>query len=177
MKKVKIKITSTSPLLMNNRPMEETSNEKVKKKGDVYDPIAEAEKKAHFDKEIGYYIPSDMIEGSLREGAKNVSKGRGNYKKTILSSVFSENDKIPLNRKDYDTIDKRWGTHPSTGNGILVSRVRFDKWETEFELSFDENRVDSKTLKAIIVEAGEVIGIGSYRPKFGRYKLEKFEIQ
>lgn len=175
--KAHVKIVGKAPLLMNRRPMEDADTDKVKKKGETIDPKEDAEKKAYLDPNIGYYVPSGMIEASLREAGKNIKKGRGSMRKTVESSVFSEQEKIPLNRKDYDAIDKRFGTHPSTGNGILISRIRFDRWQLEFDLNFNETRVDEKTLKAIIEEAGAFNGIGSYKPKFGRFDLVEFGVE
>lgn len=173
MQKVRIKIESNAPLLMNKWPLPEPGA--VKKKGEIPEPKEDAEKKSHFDPKLGYYVPNDVIEGSLREAGKNIKSGRSSLKKTVQSSVFVPQEKIYLDRKDYDMIDSRYGRHPSTGNGILVSRVRFDKWALSFEVEFDEARISKNTLKALVEEAGAVIGIGSYRPKFGRFKLVEFE--
>lgn len=173
MKSVKVNIEGLSPLLMNKRPMEDA--EQTKKKSDVYDPKEDAEKKSHFDSDVGYYIPSDMLEASFREAGKNIKNGRSSSKKLVMSSVFVSEEKVSLKRKDYDEIDKRWGTHPSTGNSVLVSRVRFNKWSVTFTLTYDENRISVKKVKEILDEAGAANGIGSYKPKYGRFKVCEFE--
>lgn len=175
MRTATVKIKSKAPLLMNRRPLEEETT--VKKKGQPFDPKEDAEKKSYFDDKLGYYIPSDMIEGVLREAGKNIKNGRASYKKAVMCSVFCSQEKIPLNRKDYDEIDKRFGTHPSTGNGVLVARVRFDEWTLSFDLNFDDTRVDDAVLRALLEEAGAVVGIGSYKPKFGRFEVLEFKVQ
>jgi copper chaperone CopZ len=173
MKSIKVKIEGLSPLLMNRRPMEDA--EITKKKSDVYDPKEDAEKKAHFDSRMGYFVPSDMLEACFREAGKNVKNGRSSSKKLVMSSVFVSEEKVSLSRKDYDEIDKRWGTHPSTGNSVLVSRVRFNKWNLTFTITYDENRISLKKVKEIVDEAGAANGIGSYKPKHGRFKVSEFE--
>jgi hypothetical protein len=176
MRSVKVKIVGTSPLMMNRRPLDENEGEKVKKKGVTMDPVEDAERKSWNDPKIGYYIPSDMIEGCLREAGKNFKSGRGSLKNTILASVFCADEKVSLGRKDYDEVDKRWGTHPSTGNSVLTSRVKFNKWEATFTINYDESKIDDKTMKGLLEEAGTCKGIGSYRPKFGRFKVAKYEV-
>lgn len=176
MRSVKVKIVGTADLLMNRRPLDENEGEKVKKKSVQIDPVEDAERKSWKDPKIGYYIPSDMIEGCLREAGKNFKSGRGSLKNTILSSVFCADEKVPLGRKDYDEVDKRWGTHPSTGNSVLTSRVKFKNWQATLTINYDENKIDDKTMKSLLEEAGSCKGIGSYRPKFGRFKVEKYEI-
>jgi len=177
MKKVKVQLVSIAPMLMNKRQMISEEAALAKKKSDVIDPKVDAENKSHHDPKIGYYIASDQIEGCMREAGKNLKKGRGSLKKTILSSVFCDDEKIPLGRKDYDEIDRRFCTLPSTGAGVLINRVRFNSWKAKFVLTFDETRISEKEVKACLEEAGAVTGVGSYRPKFGRFKIESFEVQ
>lgn len=173
MKSIEVTIESQAPFLMNHRPMDES--DEAKKKTDVYDPKIDAERKSHFDPKAGYYVPSDMLEACWREAGKNIKNGRASSKKLVMASMFVDQEKVSLGRKDYDAIDKRWGTHPSTGNSVLVSRLRFDRWKVSFTINYDESRITPKRVKEIIQEGGSVIGIGSYRPKFGRYKVTSFD--
>lgn len=168
MKSLEVVIEGIAPLLMNKRPPEEP--DQTKKKSDVYDPKTDAEKKAHYDPKIGYYIPSEMLEAAWREAGKNIKDGRSSSKKVVMASVFVAEEKVPLGRKDYDAVDSRWATLPSTRASILCSRVRFDRWKLTFSINYDDARISEKKVRAIIEEAGAVIGIGSYKPKFGRYK-------
>jgi hypothetical protein len=180
MKEVEVTIVGVSPLLMNKRPM--VAEDEIKKKGDVIDAKTDALKKAHYDPKLGFYIPGDMIEAALREAGKNVKKGRGSASKTVTCSVFCKEDKIFL-AKEYSDIDIRWGTHPSTGNSVSVHRCRFDNWKLTFTLQFNADRIDEKTVKFLIQEAGDIAGIGSYKPaskkggKYGRWKLDKFVVK
>lgn len=180
MTEVEVSITGVSPLLMNKRPM--VDENEVKKKNEIIEAKSDALRKAHFDEKIGFYIPGDMIEASLREAGKNVKKGRGTVSKTITYSVFCKDDKNFL-AKEYSDIDVRWGTHPSTGNSVAVYRCKFDNWKLKFTLLVNEDRIDMKTVKFLIEEAGDVCGIGSYKPaskkggKYGRWKLDKFIVK
>jgi hypothetical protein len=44
----------------------------------------------------------------------------------------------------------------------------------EFTIKYDAERIGKDTLKQILEEAGATKGIGDYRPKFGRFKVERF---
>lgn len=174
MKNVKVKIFGTASLLMNRMP-QATAEKVIKKKTDVINPLEDATKKAYHDEENGFYLPSDMIEGCLREAGKNIKSGRGTLKKIVLASIFCKTEKVKL-KCEKKGVDSRFSIHPSTGNGVMCNRMRFDGWSVEFELEFDEERVDPKTLEELIIEGGKVIGMGSYRPKFGRFKLDEFKL-
>jgi len=178
---VKVRIEGISPLLMNKRPPEEVGV--VKKKSQTFDKTEDALRKAHFDEKIGFYIPCDMIQAAIREAGAKIKVGRGSAKKLTAYSLNVKEEQIPLGRKDHDAIDTRWGTHPSTGNSVAVSRVRFDKWALDFTLVINEDRMELSMAKAIVEEAGDVCGIGSYKPanknpgKYGRFRLVKWDIE
>lgn len=165
--KVKVKIVGTSSLLMHR-----FSGVKKDTKKDVQYTVEGDMADGLYQDENGCYAPSTWIEATLREAAKNFKKGKGNQKTTILSSVFVEEEKIPLKEKyePYTTavVVQR--------NRILKSRPKFDNWSLEFTLNFDSERIDSSMLKNILVEAGAIKGIGTWRPKFGRFKVEKFDV-
>jgi hypothetical protein len=173
MEKVKVKIAGVAPLLMNRFVMEQSDETKAKRRDEQYDPKDDAEKALYKDEKIGCYAPSTWIEACLRETAKEFKgKGKSSLKTTILSSVFMEPEKIPLNKETYDDIDLR--PVVIQRNRVVKGRPRFNSWELEFAINFNEERIKKETLKQILEEAGTTKGIGDYRPKFGRFKVVKF---
>jgi hypothetical protein len=174
METVKVKIEGIAPLLMNRFAVVAPDDEKAKRRDEGFSVEKDAEKALYKDDGIGCYAPSSWIEASLREAAKEFKgKGRASQKMTILSSVFVDPDKIPLNKKTYDEIDVR--PVVIQRNRIVKGRPKFNKWELSFTLSYDEKRIKKDTLKQILEEAGATKGIGDYRPKFGRFKVVKFD--
>jgi hypothetical protein len=171
MKQIKVRIKGTAPLLLNR--FNKRNDDEAKKKDKEYDSTTEANTVNYFDETIGCYVPSTQLEASMREAAKNFKKGKGNYKPIILSSVFVEPDKVPLNKRIYDEIDSRFARIQR--QGIIKSRPRYNDWELSFNITYDENRVTAATLRSILDEAGQIKAIGDYRPKFGRFKVEEFE--
>ena len=171
MKNAKVKIKGTSPMLVHKFNMEKSE----KKKDKVYVPEEDAAKALYKDEKIGCYVPSTWIESALREAGKNFPKQKSNYKNTIQSSVMVEEDKIPLNKDTWDEIDMR--PVVIQRQRIVRSRPKFNNWELTFNVKFDDARITGDMLKDILVEAGSCKGIGDYRPKHGRFSVEKFEVK
>lgn len=168
-----VKIRGVAPLLMNRFAMDKGDQEQAKRRDEQFDPKEDAEK-ALYRNSKGCYAPSTWIEACLRDTAKEFKgKGRGSLKSTVLASVFVEPEAIPLNKQTYDEIDQRPAVIQR--QRIVKSRPRFNSWELEFAVHFDEKRIRLETLKQILEEAGQTKGIGDYRPKFGRFEVVKFE--
>jgi len=170
----KVKIVGIAPLLMNRFAMEKTDESKAKRRDEKYDITEDANNALYKEKGIGCYAPSTWLEACLRDTAKEFKgKGKGSLKATILSSVFVEPEKIPLKKDTYDEID----TRPVViqRNRVVKGRPRFNSWELKFTINFNEDRIRKDTLKQILEEAGATKGIGDYRPKFGRFRVESFE--
>lgn len=169
MKKLIVKIKGKAPYLMHRYAPRDKSDII---KGEI-DYSQEVLRTVYYDEKIGYYIPSTQIEAALREAAKIFKlKGKQNFKKIIMASVYIESDKIPLNKK-YDEIDSRFVKVQR--QGIVRYRARFNSWEVKFIILFDEERINITTLKQILIEAGISHGIGDYRPKFGRFEVINFK--
>ena len=153
--------------------MEEENEEKAKRRDEKFDPKEDAEK-ALYRNAKGCFVPSSWIEAALRDTAKEFKgKGKASLKTTILASVFVEPEEIPLGKKMYDEVDRRPAVIQR--QRIVKSRPRFNSWEIEFNINFDESRIKKETLKQILDEAGQSKGIGDYRPKFGRFQVVSFE--
>jgi len=172
MEKVSVRIKGIAPLLSNKFDIAEDDG-KAGRKDKQYIPKEEADKLMYFDDEIGCYAPSTWIEASIREASKGFKQGRGTFKNTILASVFIDKEKIPLKKKTYDEIDRRFARIQR--NGIVKCRPRFNSWELEFDINYESGRISKENLELILREAGATKGIGDYRPKFGRFEVVFFE--
>lgn len=55
---------------------------------------------------------------------------------------------------------------------IMRNRVRIPAgWEATFELTLDNSILDLTEIESILKDAGHRIGVGDYRPKFGRFQV------
>ena len=173
MKKVNVKIKGVAPLLQHRFPLEEHGQNKSKSKKKVYDPKEEADKALYKNKK-GIYEPSEHVWGAMiKASTKFKFEGKKTYKDIIKGGIVVEPDAIPLNRKDYDEIDAR--AVVVQRSRVVRWRPKFNKWELSFDiLILDDDNLAPSTLKEILEEAGKV-GIGDFRPRFGRFQVTHFE--
>jgi len=175
--RVRVEIEGVCPLLMNRFVLEEA--EEVKKKGEVIDKKKECEKKMYRD-EDGCYIPSTWIEAMLVNAGKRVKKGIGTYRED-MKTVIVEPQKIPLLKKEngerYKTYDEMLVV-PVVVQRQRIPRARpqFNSWKAKFDIIFDHEIISVEALKKILEIGGKMVGIGDWRPKYGRFKVTKFEI-
>jgi hypothetical protein len=46
-------------------------------------------------------------------------------------------------------------------------------WSILFELEFDDSIINEESVLKAAVDAGALIGLGDWRPKFGRFTVER----
>lgn len=184
MKKYKVKIVGITPYMqhrMDDQKLEEWEKNRklIIERNDV---AKEDQVRAEFhsyNDEKGFYIPSEQIKGSLINAGAMVKSKVGNSKKSMKNIVagmfFIEEEKLRL-PKTY-IIDKRSAVNRNIKARVICIRPKWEKWEVEFTLLIDNDTITEETIKEIITNAGNFIGIGSFRPtnngSFGRYKLNK----
>ncbi len=166
---IKVKIKGVAGLLQHRLNLEQDAASKRKKS--VFNAEEEAIKAVYQD-DNGYYVPSSWIEGMMVKSATDI-KMPGSGKKTLKNAtrggVFVTDDKIRLSNKEYE-VDVRAVVNPSTRGRILRARPLFKEWELEFTLSvINEKDFDVHTIKEILDNGGQYVGIGDYRPKYGRF--------
>lgn len=126
------------------------------------------------------YIPSDQIRGSLI-GAGSMVKakvgGRSKSMKQVVAAMFMVSpDHIEI--PDYDSVDKRSTVNRSVKARVIVIRPKWSTWEASFDLNVMNDTITKETILAILENAGDYIGIGSFRPTnngmFGRFSVKDF---
>ena len=173
-----VTIEGLAPLMHNRYPLEEAGKPKTKTKGKVFNAIEAAEKCLYKTVDGTIYQPADHIEGALIEvGSTIVKTGRTTYKTDMKTNIQVNPQEIPFpNGKEY-TVDVRTGVIPATGGRVPIARPRWDKWQFTFTITvFNTHDTAEETLKALLDTAGKTKGIGTYRPKFGRFKVTSFEL-
>lgn len=181
MKKFKITIRGIAPLLQAKHltPQEEKellvrqNNPKLKTK-DLTDE-EQFEMHAYKNSEGKFYQPSEMIEAAMVKAAVNFKmEGKKSYKDVIKGGIIVDPNEIEHKIQSV-VIDARWGRNKNTGGAIWVVRPKFDNWELDFELQLlQDERVAAETIKDILAYAGLYVGIGAWRPKFGRFEVIEF---
>lgn len=175
MKKVRVTIEGTSPLLMNRYNVEaELARQKGKRITKTYDPKEEAEKAAYFSakgkKEL--IIPSGILYAALLNASSFHKIGRRSAKSILAGSLRFQDlkggEEISLGTNKYE-VDTRPVVIQRAR--VLKSRARLDKWKASFEIIYNEDLIaDAEIIKTVLKEAGLRIGLMDFRPaKSGWY--------
>jgi hypothetical protein len=175
MREYEVSIKGIVPL-MHERFSGATSSKHKKK----YDPKEECEKKLYRNKDGKIFQPAIHIEGALINAATNFQmKGRKSYKDFFKSSVIIMPQeiffKIPEDPENYE-IDER--PVVIQRSRVLTWRPKWNDWEFDFSIKvLQDAMIDDSTVKEILEHAGAYVGIGSFRPKFGRFEVIKFQLK
>ena len=170
--KYSVTVRGISPLLSNRMDIEPIK--KKKKAGEGYDNQGDAEKALYKDDGV-ICQPSIHFEAAMVKAASNYKipgAGKKTYKDAFKGGIIINPlmipHKIPIWKLDLQSV--------VVGRArIIRARPRFDSWELDFEITNIDERILQDVIKDCLVDAGKFVGIGDYRPKFGRFEVIKFE--
>lgn len=183
----RITITGTMGLLMHNgrlvNPLDPMTkelsrlNKKQKKTEEDYQAIARAEFLAslYTDGDIGPYIPSDNIWRCLYDGAKKSKRGPRVKEGVLITTMVN-----PLQYSGPREASSLWDDEnfrhfaPARVSTSRVMRCRpfFSSWSVEADGIIDTGVLELDDLKQIADTAGQLIGLGDWRPKYGRFTAD-----
>lgn len=187
MQTIKLKATGLSPLLMHSdrfanpldpltRAHKELTAKRKKTDADHQD-IAKSEwlGSLYHDHGVGVFIPGQNIDATLIGAAKLRKLGTH-----IKRAAICVDDMIKLQYDgpkdpqklfaDGRFIDVR-GVKVGTAK-IMRCRPKFNNWSIEFSVMLDEELMNPAELIQIAHDAGRMIGLCDYRPRFGKFTVE-----
>lgn len=177
--RVKVEVKGISPLLQNRFPIEDfMEGNRTTQKGKgadkrIYDPQEESLKRLYKTSEGEIYQPAEHFEKSMEKAAVNFKmKGRKTFKDAIQAGVIVTPFAIIHKIQKWE-IDLRRVV--IQGKAILRARPMFPEWELSFNLECIDDRIRPEEIKDILDYAGKFVGVGDFRPKFGRFMVTKFE--
>ena len=186
---IKAKLIGKAPLLMHNGQLADPLNpfaialaasvkSSSKKTGAG---IAETRKYEWFGSlyldEAGHVcIPADMVLAMAIMGAKKSKQGMN-----AKSGVYTNKSSFKLEYKgpkdpnklyeDPRFVDCRGAKVPSGGR-VMRTRPVFREWAVEIEMVIDTEVIDTNEVCIALDKAGQLIGLGDFRPRFGRFEVE-----
>lgn len=188
---VSVTIEGTAPLLQHRFPMPEleTMSKGASKSTGSKDYSVEWKEYFYADFDNKIFQPASHIEGSMIKAAvsfKITGKGRKTYKELFKAAVFVTPDEIYHNGYtvpddlDLDAdkplyLDMR----PVVIQRSRVVRIRpafAPGWKLDFDIEVIDDEVHHNLLQDVLTHAGKTVGIGDYRPRFGRFNVVKFEV-
>ena len=184
MAKFKVEIEGTSDYLQNKMVMATKEEQKAKSKltGSVKGQEAidmHYEEKVYRAEDGSCYIPSTHLEGAMIKAATEYiipGKGKKTWKDIFKGLVICTENKIQFSPKKKNPDEKYEAItrNPATGGRNVTIRPLYAAgWKAEFEIDCLDEAIDSDLLAEILGRAGQYKGIGDYRPKFGRFQVNK----
>ena len=190
LKTIRFRITGIRPLLMHNGLLADPTNPTVIAMKRI---TAKKNKKTEADHEElarlewigGLYrgasgelvIPADNIERCIQDGAKKSRLG-----KDCQAAVFCVESEVPIEHADLKgeveslygkpAFTLRKGVKVTTSRVIRVRPMIPTGWTMTFNLEYDETIINRKSIEQAARDAGALIGLGDWRPKFGRFTVE-----
>jgi hypothetical protein len=178
-----ITLTGTSPLLMHNsrlsNPLDPATKAlkkvtgKRNKTDDDHEQIARLEfaGSLYLDPDIGPYIPGENISRCLVDGAKLTKMGV-----KVTRGVFISTDVNPLSYDGPRSDEGLWqaGYRHMASVKIGTSRTMrcrpwFPEWCVQADGVLDPSVLELDDIASIADNAGSLIGLGDWRPRFGRF--------
>lgn len=171
--KIKVKVSGTRPLLQNNF-FENDNGGGAAKKGQVYDDQIEAEKRLIKNKQGLICQPSTHFEASMVKSATDFKfSGKKTYKELFKAGIFVDPLLIPHDSQEW-VIDRQLVVINRAR--IMRARPRFEEWSMSFEISIRDDRIQPLIVKQILENAGKYYGVGDYRPRFGLFVVDEFQV-
>lgn len=189
----KVTIEGTRPLLMHNGrladPLDQAAKAlkvaTLKKSKTDEDQIEiariEFEGGLYWDKNAGPYIPSDNLQAMLIEGAKKRRLGKA-FECMVEVLIPSNLDGYKLEYKgprDPSTLWKQgWYLRKGAsvhGSKVMRTRPRFPQWSISFEIEILDDGPEPEIVQQALVDAGSLVGLGDWSPRYGRFSLESFK--
>lgn len=172
-KEVKVRIKGTCDYLQNKRTVEAEITEKA---GEP-DYSESWKQKMYRDEETGCFIPSKQLRALLVKSASNFrigGKGRKTFKDLANATLELKEDKVPLQKRKPDYIHQEFGKIQR--NSVLINRPAFKNgWIVEFTIMILSEAISTTKLREILEFGGNFVGIGDWRPHYGRFEICDFE--
>lgn len=187
MKKYSVKIKGITPYMqhrMDDVKLDEweKNRKQIIERDDVaHEDAVRAEFHCYRNGNGKCFIPSEHLRGSFIGAGAMVKSKVGNAKKSMKNIVAAMFFVTPehIEMPEYDAIDKRSAVNKNIKARVITIRPKWTNWEAKFELNIDNDTITKKTIEEIITQAGNYIGIGSFRPTnngmFGRFSLEELK--
>jgi hypothetical protein len=185
--KVRLSITGTSPLLMHNIQLADPLNSiakamkvisgKRKKTEEDFFALAHLEFQGglYISAALGPYMPGANVEKSIVEGGRITKQG-----KQIERGLFVIDNEVPLIYAGPRTADGLWADDNFRSSmavkvgqaRVMRTRPIFHSWALDVDAEVDPALLDQDTLQQIATDAGSMVGLGDYRPRYGRFEVE-----
>jgi hypothetical protein len=186
---VSFTIEGVCPILFHRWSNEAVAEKAKAKKGSAAKKSDNVESYVYRDENDFICLPGEYVYGSIVDRKNGASKYRQDPRSprksaldlyragiaplTLLSPILSADDE-PTTEWHY--IDERRATVQQ--NSITRQRPAFNAgWRAEFVFQVNlPEYIDAHSVLDVLTLAGRAVGVGDYRPTYGRFVVTRFEV-
>lgn len=176
---VKCTIEGSTALLFHRWSNEAVAEKAKAKKNSTAKKTDNLESYVYRNENNEICIPGEYLRMAIINAAKFKQDPRSPRKSAMdlyKAGVVTMNELASLGKTTWDYLDQRRVTIQRSG--ITRMRPAISKgWSAAFELQvLLPEYIEHDTLQDVIVNAGKLIGIGDFRPTYGRFFITKWEV-
>jgi hypothetical protein len=139
------------------------------------------------------YQPASHIEGALQRAAsgfKQKGKGGKTWKDAVKAYAYVLPDEI-IHLRDSEMVCAPGADllhNPTEYPSVSIMRVKVQRgavarsrlliapgWQSAFTLQILDEQLRPDVVEVVLQEAGRAVGIGDYRPRYGRFEVVSFQ--
>jgi hypothetical protein len=185
-----VQVEGISPLMQHRYPLPDFAN--MSKGGKVAtgekDYTQEWRQYLYVTSEGDIYQPAVHFDGCMAKAASGykIQGQRGKtYSQLFKGNVFPLPDMILHNMKAPETLDTDadkplyLDLRPVVVQRARVVRIRpcfKPGWRLDFSIEVLDDQIPHNVVNEVLSLAGRTIGVGDFRPRFGRFMVTKFEV-
>lgn len=191
MESIKFHFRGTAPAMMQSErlanPLDPLAKElkkitgKRKKTDADYEDIARIKfmGSLYYDTKLGPYWPGQNLDRMFGDAARLSKRGQD-----VKRAFMTMDDRIPLIYDGPRTPESLYAMRDRfvDERSVVVQRARimmtrpiFREWAIKFEAAFDPEVLNREDVTAFANTAGQMIGLSTYRPRFGRFVVVSAE--
>lgn len=129
-----------------------------------------------YQNENGPYFPAENLRQSIIAAASRTKIGRRSATTDVAAALFVTPFAMPVIGEWH--VDSRPVVIPATRGRILRHRPMFDEWTIELTIQVETELIDAATVRRILDDAGNYVGIGDFRPArkgpYGRFRVDNW---
>jgi len=176
------KINGIVPILFNRFRGEASEGHSPGGKITKKDMEAMVGAKVHRDAN-GLYLPAQNLKMAIVGGQKSrgaamivgseIEKRKGGaYTDWCKACLFIQPERLYFHKDTWDHIDDRWAKNEKQQLVRAIRPALREGWEVKFKVEVVDDAAKEDWVKRFCEVAGLRVGVGSYRPDFGRFLVE-----
>ena len=174
---VKVSIEGTAPLLFHAWNVEAVAEKAKAAKGSKSKKEDNVESYVYRNERGEIGIPGEYLRQALVQAGRYVQDPRSPRKSAsdlFKAGIVMQTELASLGKKEWDRLDQR--RVQVQRNGLTRVRPCFERgWRASFELEIIlPEYITREILGLALQNAGRLIGLGDFRPTYGRFQVIEF---